>query len=154
MTSEIVDYKIQRNNFPFAKKVSWADVIHKLDYEFRQNTHKMIMNDETSCPTFVMHSDYFPNTIGYIHTQVCEILQLEMCMHLYTSFTSYSNTFGRHNDNEDVLIIQSIGRMQYSFDDGNACILNPGDSLLIKKGVYHNPKTIEPRATLSYSWVH
>ena len=147
-------YELTREHFSYAQFVVWEDIIHKLDYEFSKNTHKMIVNDETSAPTFVMHDYYFPNTIDYAYREVCGVLDSEMCMHLYTSFTSHSGSFGRHKDTEDVLIVQSIGRMQYSFDDGYTCILNPGDSLFIEKGVYHNPTIIEPRATLSYSWVN
>lgn len=147
-------YELTREHFSYAKSVVWADVIHKLDNEFSQNTHKMIVNDETSAPTFVMHNYYFPNTIDYAYREVCEVLNSDMCMHLYTSFTSHSCSFGRHKDTVDVLIVQSIGRMKYSFDDGHTCILNPGDSLFIEKGVYHNPIVLEPRATLSYSWLN
>lgn len=147
-------YKLTRDHFHYTKLVTWEDIIHKLDCEFFDNTQKMIIGDEVNAPTFVMHNDYFPNSIGKAYEEVCEILDSEMCMHLYTSFVSNSNVFGMHKDAVDVLIVQSIGRMQYSFDDGHTCILNPGDSLFIEKGAYHKPTIIEPRATLSYSWVN
>ena len=52
----------------------------------------------------------------------------------------------------DVLIVQAIGSVCYSFDDGKIFRLNPGDSIFIPKGVYHNPIVLEPRVTLSFSW--
>ena len=52
----------------------------------------------------------------------------------------------------NVLIVQSIGVISYKFDSGAVCTLNPGDSIFIPKGVYHDPIIEGPRATLSFSW--
>ena len=147
------DYVVKRNHFSLAKFVLWEDIIDKLNYEFSEKTHKTIIEDILSPPTFVMHTDYLPNSVGTAYAEVCEVLKSRMCMHLYTSFGSNADTFGRHNDDEDVLIVQSIGKVVYKFDDGNSFTLYPGDSLFIKQGVYHNPVVLEPRATLSFSWL-
>ena len=72
-------------------------------------------------------------------------------MHLYMSLCGDSSTFGRHNDTDDVLIVQSIGVMHYTFDDGNTITLEPGDGLFIEKEVYHTPIVPGPRVTLSFS---
>jgi mannose-6-phosphate isomerase-like protein (cupin superfamily) len=70
-------------------------------------------------------------------------------VHTYISLGANSSTYGRHNDDKHVLLVQSIGEMQYGFDDGVIVTLVPGDSLLIKKGVYHTPIVPGPRVTLS-----
>jgi len=150
----VTDYEVKRNHFSLAKFVLWEDIIDKLNYEFARKTHKTIIDDILSPPTFVMHTDYLPNSIFTAYTEVCEVLKSRMCMHLYTSFGGNADTFGRHKDGEDVIIVQSIGKVVYKFDDENSFTLYPGDSLFIKEGVYHNPIVIEPRATLSFSWLN
>ena len=77
-------------------------------------------------------------------------------LHVYTSLGGNSPTFGRHNDGMDVLIIQSIGSIQYKIDNdtrqSDTVTLNPGDGIIIRRGVYHTPIIKEPRVTLSFSW--
>lgn len=71
---------------------------------------------------------------------------------IYTFVTQGANaeTYGRHKDAENVLLIQAIGKMMYRFDDGSFIILKPGDALFIPSGVYHDPETIMgPRVTVS-----
>ena len=51
---------------------------------------------------------------------------------------------------ENVLIVQSIGSVQYRIN-GEIYTLNPGDSLYIPSGVYHEPIVSEPRVTFSFS---
>ena len=72
-------------------------------------------------------------------------------LHVYTSLGSNSLTFGKHRDDTDVLIIQSIGQIEYEIED-DIITLNPGDGIIIKEGVYHTPIVKEPRVTLSFSW--
>jgi quercetin dioxygenase-like cupin family protein len=50
------------------------------------------------------------------------------------------------------LIVAAIGTVTYNFDNDLSYTLNPGDSVLITKGVYHQPVITEPRVTLSFSW--
>ena len=150
------DYEMMRNHFSLVKSILWEDIIDKWNYEVNKKTHNIIFDigDTLSPPTFVMHSDYLPNNISRAYTEVCETMKTRMGMHLYTSFSSKSNTFGRHKDDKDVLIVQSIGKVAYKFDDENVLTLCPGDSLFIKQGVYHNPFVLDPRVTLSFSWLN
>ena len=77
-------------------------------------------------------------------------------VHVYTSFGGGSQTFGRHDDEVNVLIAQSIGRVGYRIDNNKGdfedVYLDPGDGIIIKKGVFHAPIIGEPRVTLSFSW--
>ena len=147
------DYKVKRNHFSLVKSILWEDIIDKLNYEYAKKTHDIIIRDELTPPTFLMHGDYLPNSIGVAYNEVCKALKSRMDMHMYTSFGSNADTFGRHNDDDDVLIVQSVGKVVYEFDDGNRFTLHPGDSIFIKEGVYHNPIVLDPRITLSFGWL-
>lgn len=150
-----INYKVRRNHFPLSKSIQWKDVIDKLNYEYSHGCREDICKsckDILNPPTFLMISEYFPNSIGDAYEEVCIGLESKMNMHLYTSLGSNADTFGRHKDTEDVMIVQSVGRMIYKFDDGCSYTLCPGDSIFIGEGVYHNPIVIEPRVTLSFSW--
>ena len=57
---------------------------------------------------------------------------------------------GNYPDENDVLIVQAVGRMIYKIED-NQYILFPGDSLFISAGTYHEPHVTCPRITLSFS---
>jgi len=78
-------------------------------------------------------------------------------MDVYVSYFAPADTFGRHKDEEDVLIIGVKGRTSYRFDT-NACetcmadivTVNPGDALYIPKGMYHEASPKSPRAIFSY----
>jgi len=149
-----MDYELKRNQFSKVKNITWEDIIDKINFEFSlgEVIAKIINDDNLTPPSLMLPTPYYPKSIGVAYEEVCFENQNQMHMHLYTSFASDSNTFGRHNDDDDVLIVQSIGSMSYSFDDGCKVTLFPGDSLFIRREVYHNPIVLEPRATLSFSW--
>lgn len=132
-----------RNNYGTVKNVSWKDVKLKVSDEIKRDSGLMIRGDKYS---FVCHNDYLPGTLKPAYQEV----GMEE-MHIYISFSDSAETFGRHNDEDDVLIVQSIGKMAYRFDNGKTCVLSPGDSLFIPAGVYHDPIVREPRVTLSFS---
>jgi ribosomal protein L16 Arg81 hydroxylase len=73
-------------------------------------------------------------------------------MHVYSSLAKNASNFGNHYDNTDVLIVQSVGIIKYSFDNNLEHTLYPGDSLFIPKYVNHNPIILEPRITLSFDF--
>jgi ribosomal protein L16 Arg81 hydroxylase len=132
-----------RNQYKKVKGVSWEDVKLKVVDEIKQNTGYHINNDAQS---FVCHNNHLPETLERAYREVGMKI-----MHVYISFSCDSQTFGRHNDTEDVLIVQSVGKMSYIFDNGKICTLHPGDSLFIPEGVFHTPMVSEPRVTLSFS---
>jgi ribosomal protein L16 Arg81 hydroxylase len=143
-------YQYRKNDFNACKNVTWQDVIDKINHEYLNNTHKLVSNNK-DLPLFVLHNNFYPPTIQSAYTEVKKKYNIEE-LHIYLSFAKGSLTFGRHCDTMDVIIVQSIGNMSYTFDDGSEVIMNSGDSLFIPKGVYHNPIVFEPRVTLSFSW--
>lgn len=132
-----------KGHFKKVKEVYWKDVKLKMTDEIKQNSGYHIDDDTQS---FVCHNKYVPGTIEPAYKEV----NMDV-MHMYISFSGEAKTFGRHNDTEDVLIVQSIGKMSYMFDNGKICTLHPGDSLFIPEGVFHTPIVSEPRVTLSFS---
>ena len=122
----------------------------KLSYEFSIGSHKFIAESPNIPPSFVMHTNKFPGTLFDAFEEL-RVKENAMDMHVYMSLGGNSSTFGRHKDGNNVLIVQAIGKIHYAFDDGNVVTLKPGDSLLIKKGTYHNPIVSGPRVTLSAS---
>lgn len=140
----------QRNNFQLAKKIAWSDVVSKISNEFRNASHKIIFSTRTNLPTFVLHSDYRPGTLQNAFDEVKQRVNVKD-MHVYISFAENSETFGRHADLDNVLIVQALGAVSYKFDDGSVKVLLPGDSLYIPKGVHHAPVTHNARVTLSFS---
>ena len=143
-------YRYFKDKFEKCKDVTWDDVIEKLSYEFSVGSHKFIAESKSIPPSFVMHTNKFPGTLFDAFEEL-RVKENVIDMHVYMSLGSNSSAFGRHNDPDNVLIVQAIGEIQYAFDDGNVITLNPGDSLLIKKGVYHTPIVSGPRVTLSCS---
>ena len=143
-------YRYFKDKFEKCKDVTWDDVIEKLSYEFSIGSHKFLVESNSIPPSFVMHTNKFPGTLFDAFEEL-RVKENVIDMHVYMSLGSNSSTFGRHNDSDNVLIVQAIGEIQYAFDDGNVITLNPGDSLLIKKGVYHTPIVSGPRVTLSCS---
>ena len=141
--------EFQSNRYDYCKDIAWEDVIKKISNEFETYTIKFLPSGEYA-PTFVLHNGYFPNTIQRAYDKVRESEGIDQ-MHIYTSLGRGSPTFGNHKDMEDVLIIQSVGRMVYSIEN-REYFLNPGDGILIPSGVYHFPLVLEPRITLSFSW--
>ena len=129
--------------YKICSQISWADVIDKLNYEVHSNTATILGT------TFVLHNYYRPNTLQKAYD---EVLSDEGDMHVYVSLTSDSPTFGKHKDEDDVLIIQAIGSVKY-FIENEWVTLVPGEYLYIPKGIYHTPVVLTPRVTLSFASV-
>ena len=146
-----MEVKFTKNHFQQVKNIIWDDVILQMSEEFKKKTHKMVVKDLNTPPTIVLHGYTYPNTIGEAFKEVNTETGVNN-LHVYTSFGENSSTFGRHKDSMDVLIVQSIGSICYCFDDGKIYKLDPGDSIYVPKGVYHNPLVLTPRVTLSFSW--
>lgn len=136
---------LTRDHFQSPKKITWDDMIEKLSYEFDNEEPKCLINSY-SLPTFVCHTDYHP---GRFLDAFNEVKNFEE-MHVYCSLGNNAPSFGKHKDENDVLIVQAVGRMIYKIED-NQYILFPGDSLFISAGTYHEPHVTGPRITLSFS---
>ena len=145
------------NKFNYCKDIIWEDIIDKIDNEYkfgyRENGHPKVasfMPEVQYAPTFVLSTEYFPNTIQKAYDKVKEFEGINKLV-IYTSFGCGSPTFGTHKDYGDILLVQSIGRMKYVIEN-KEYLLNPGDGLVIPSEVYHSPLVLEPRVTLSFSW--
>jgi hypothetical protein len=151
------------NKYPIARNISWDDVIEKISKECSdmviisngqpksdENATELSCFTTPSPPTFFLMNDYYPGTIGETFETVNKDCGVEV-MHTYISFGKNSMTFGNHSDDLDVLLVQAIGSTSYICEE-TTYTLNPGDSLLIPKGFYHNPVVSGPRVTLSFSW--
>ena len=154
--------KFTKNHFPIATKVTWDDIFDRVqaDYQNDEDLRQLVslgmpephQNDfmlwiigNQKPPTFISRSLYTPGSLKKVRDKVNYSE-----MHIYISFVSNSDNFGRHNDDDDVLLVQSIGKMKYEVE-GISYILNPGDSLFIPEQVYHTPIVLGPRATLSFA---
>jgi len=143
--------KFTKNHFQTPKNIIWDDVIRQISSECLNRTHKLIVDPPVNSPTIVLHDNYLPETINDAFSEVKLETQIKV-IHLYISFANNASTFGRHYDNENVLIVQSIGDVSYKFDDQTVYNLSSGDSLYIPKNIYHEPIVHGPRVTLSFSW--
>jgi hypothetical protein len=135
------------NKYPIARNISWDDVIEKISNEssdmvviwneFEIQPRKTDSSSKRlSCfssssqpPTFFLRIDYYPGTIGKTFEAVNKDCGVKV-MHTYISFGNDSMTFGNHEDEVDVLLVQAKGSTSYICDDVTYN-LNPGDSLLI-----------------------
>ena len=107
------------------------------------NDQNIAMDMVGKRPTFVCRSEYTPKSMK----RVLRRTGLER-LYVFTSFLKDSDSFGRHKDDYDVLLIQSIGKMSYMIE-GSIYEIYPGDSLFIPNGTYHTPYPSGPRVTLS-----
>jgi len=137
------------NKYPIAKDISWDDVIEKISYK-SSKLSVLYQNSPANLPTFFIRDDYYPGSIGEVFDSVSRDCGVEV-MHTYISFANNSMTFGNHYDPVDVLLVQAKGSTSYRCEDVTYT-LNPGDSLFIPKGLYHDPIVSGPRVTLSFSW--
>ena len=137
------------NKYPIAKDITWDDVIEKISYKSSELS-VLYQNSSSNLPTFFIRDDYYPGSIGEVFDSVSRDCGVKV-MHTYVSFANNSMTFGNHNDPVDVLLVQAKGSTSYRCEDVTYT-LNPGDSLFIPKGLYHDPIVSGPRVTLSFSW--
>ena len=164
-------YVVTKNHFP-ELPIEWEDCIQKTAREFEWNTTRVLYDSKT-LPTVVLHEEgYRPRSIGKTFNVIKNQLTTTehdsisntwlwniKHMHIYYSIGFKAVTFGRHQDQEDVMITQAYGTMKYLMDDGTPeeilpqeeVILEQGDSLWIKEGTWHDPIVTEPRITLSLS---
>jgi hypothetical protein len=141
----MINYIHHKKQYLFVRSISWNDVANQIELEKKNDTHRAVSDDTDLC----IDCGCVPGLISNIYEKFKS--SGHNAMHMYTSRTVGAETLGRHNDDQDVLIVQSKGRMTYKFDDNNVVTLYPGDALSIPAWVYHNPIAIEPRITLSFS---
>ena len=148
-------YELIKNRFEKCKNVTWDDVIDKMNHDVATKDYRIENGGDGTFPSLFTFSDhYFPGTL-YDALEEVDLQESITSMHVYASFTKGSSTYGRHNDDTDVIIVQAKGTMTYGFDDGKYAHLEPGDSLFIPAYTYHNPLCNHgPRISLSFGYAN
>jgi hypothetical protein len=136
-------------HFKSVAKMKLDDVMAKFthdEYYKGQEIVEILNEDSIKCEDSV----YLPGTMKpAFDTILASGLPIEN-IYTFISRKAGAETYGRHKDAESVMLVQAIGKMMYRFDDGTSCVIEPGDSLFIPSGVYHEPRAIMgPRVTLS-----
>ena len=139
----------ERNKYNIVKNVSWKDVKMKIYLDANNDQTRNAIGRGVSGGD--SSGESLPGTIMGAYNEICGKTSPWRVIHLYYSFKDNAICFLRHKDRMDVLLVQAIGKMSYKFDNGRVCTLNPGDSLYIPLGIYHEPITSKPRVTLSCS---
>ena len=84
--------------------------------------------DKEFPPTFILHNDYLPGKLQKVYNIMERKWKIKE-MHVYTSLGENSTTFSRHCDSANVLIVQSVGRMNYYVEGLGSIECNPGDGM-------------------------
>jgi len=134
-------------HFQRVKHIKESDVVAKFihDESGPHDTVEIATTDLVKCED----SMYLPGTMKPAFDEIRASGMPIDNIYTFISTKVDADTYGRHSDKENVLLIQAIGKMMYKFDDGSFCVIEPGDSLYIPSGVYHTPHTLGPRVTIS-----
>lgn len=136
-------------HFKLATKIRLEDVMAKFRHDEFYRGQELVeiwSQDMIKCEDSV----YLPGTMKPAFDEIrASGLPIDN-IYTFISHRAGARTYSRHNDPENVLLVQAIGKMMYRFDDGTSCVIEPGDSLYIPSGVYHDPHAIMgPRVTIS-----
>jgi len=156
-------YKLDEK-FSVAELVTWKDAVEKINQSYKisipWNERGMegplrIIYDQVSPfvpATFDCEDEHFTDSFLKIRESMPDSIDREIeNMHVYISLCEKASTFERHNDDIDVMILQSIGTMRYKIDGiDNEVVLTPGEAVYIPKFVYHEPIVDGPRVTISF----
>lgn len=151
---------ILNKNYLTAKEVIWEDVIQKISDSHDQGVE---LNSTTGPltvifdkrgphwpPSFLCENFKHPPTLQKVYDEVEKDFEIQD-MHVYSSFAKDSGNFEKHEDEIDVLIVQSIGTMSYIIEGINdIVVLNPGEGVFIPKFTNHQPIVHGPRVTISF----
>jgi len=146
--SDVIYYK---NKCKSCKNITWSDVIYKISEDIDKKSYGLILKNKENFPSIITSNQTFPKSISNTISEVKNNFSVGN-LHIYISFSKKCDTFERHKDNTDVLIVQAIGKISYEIDDNLIYHLNPGDCLYIKSNIFHRPILYEPRATLSFTF--
>ena len=144
-------YEFIKQGFRECIGITWDDIELQIQDELKRNQCRIVGEDSDSLTYILLDNEIRQPNISKVHQIMKDNYSLNV-LHVYTSKGYNGKTFGRHCDDENVLIVQSIGKMEYKFDNGSIVCLQPGDGLYIPEGMYHDPISSEPRVTLSFSW--
>ena len=112
-------------------------------------------NNRWFCPNLKLKDT--TKRIGKIFNYIQQQYRTSQC-DIYASWVRDGHSYGRHNDEMDVLILQVWNEMAYTVESPfgekahTAFTLSPGDALYIRNGTYHTPVILGERMTMSFSW--
>jgi len=135
------------------ERLTWEDVIDNLDRTITEDLHYKSRDNYG----IVTHDTRDILKIYPVLNRIKESLPgVEITTHLYTSLTSVSKTFGKHNDVMDVIIWQCIGTTHWTIYDDEIFNyrLKPGEFLYIPKEMYHDTVPMTPRSSVSFGIEH
>ncbi len=128
--------------------ITWPDVFDKLEKD-RLNKSFTIISPKVKSEEILNETDSIMLHKGAMNTIICEGEYVPFQMrplfdymwsrygmrefHQYVSLSAESSTFGRHNDNVDVMIVPIIGKIGYRVDGLGEVVMDPGDVLYIPK---------------------
>jgi len=133
------DYLFIKN---FDKKVlSWDEIFQNFNESVERN--ELIKFKQVAA--YVIHNaNRIERLKNVLHKLNCTKA------HIYLNLCAEKINFGRHNDDRDVWFWQCQGQSRWVLDD-REFILEPGDLIYVKKGIYHNVSALTPRAGVSMS---
>ena len=128
--------------YEYPTKITWEDTIDKLDKEIQMGKDAEGLDVAYRMrDTYYLSGRYRPKTFQDAYDEVLSNCPLRIDgyneMDVYVSFTGGAESFGKHKDTDDVLIVQAIGRMKYTLythQIPQEFILSPGDSLFMPDG--------------------
>jgi len=135
----------------FSPNFTWNDVIRNIDISIQNNL---------SSATFAMGGIALHEIYGI---KDCELVMETLkknnpknknfSFNMYISLSKNSKSFGKHKDNSDVWVWQSIGKSKFSVFENSKefqYTLNPGDFLYIPKLIFHKATPLSPRVSISF----
>jgi len=91
--------------------------------------------------------------VGDLLEEYKKLDTLPATAHCYISFLEIADSFGRHNDDSDVLYWQIQGSTRWTIEDGNDTSiyeLKPNDFVYVPKSMYHEVIPLTPRVGVSF----
>jgi len=150
---EILKKSLNKNHVLLPKINSeffeWQSLINLFDDNVKMNRPIK----DTGNLGFVIHDAEKIEKVKIVADEIQKLFpNNKISAHAYFSFLTGAGTFGKHNDNEDVLNWQVIGNTKWTIWDKETkeYILEPGDFIYVPKGMDHNTEVLMPRASVSF----
>jgi len=137
-----MNYRVIKN---FNKQVlSWNDILY--------NFEESVVKDELIRYTPEKHTTFYVIHNAYRIKKLKNILKKLGCVvaHIYFNLCAREDILGPHDDDRDVWFWQCQGKSKWIIDN-KQFILQPGDLIYVKKGVFHTVSALTPRAGVSMS---
>lgn len=142
MTSLKINNKIVQYFEKFdVNVITWQEALN--------NFNASVLNHEE---IKIGHPGFFVSHSAHTIESLKPILEKIKCdiAHLYMNITVLGDTFGEHQDTDDVWFWQCQGVTEWLVED-KIYVLCPGDLIFVPKGIPHNVRPLTPRFGISMS---